>query len=198
MKLPSLSRLPNNKRFNFEPRFYDPAKEELEQRKAMIERAFEDKNHGDAIKYRISQSFSSSRNSGTVKVNLLQLFMILIVAFAIIGFLYIGIIAFLLSAAAIVLCILVKKGVFDFLTDSKINIVPDPYGTRERISGQIKESAYFNRSKAKPQRGLYKLGMLAIMTGVAIAYYVEQLNGIVALLFIFVLLILFIKESRKA
>jgi hypothetical protein len=41
--------------------------------------------------------------------------------------------------------------------------------------------------------------MLILMAavGVAVAYYVLQLNGIMSLLTIFILLILFIKESNK-
>lgn len=36
MKIPSLSRLPKNKRFNFQPRYYDPIKEEIEERTSRI------------------------------------------------------------------------------------------------------------------------------------------------------------------
>ncbi len=36
MKIPSLNRLPNHKRFDYTPRFYDPVKEDLENRKSHI------------------------------------------------------------------------------------------------------------------------------------------------------------------
>lgn len=36
MKIPSLIRLPKNKRFSFEPRHYDPIKEDIENRIAQI------------------------------------------------------------------------------------------------------------------------------------------------------------------
>ena len=38
MKIPSLSRLPKNKRFNFQPRYYDPIKEEMEERTSRIKK----------------------------------------------------------------------------------------------------------------------------------------------------------------
>ena len=37
MKFPSLSRIPKNKRFNFEPRYYDPIKEDIQNRTERID-----------------------------------------------------------------------------------------------------------------------------------------------------------------
>ena len=36
MKIPSLSRMPKYKRFNFEPRYYDPIKEDIQNRTERI------------------------------------------------------------------------------------------------------------------------------------------------------------------
>ena len=41
MKLPSLIRLPNHKKFAYEPRFYDPIKEEVTERAERIRREVE-------------------------------------------------------------------------------------------------------------------------------------------------------------
>ncbi len=37
MKIPSLLRIPNHKKFQFAPRFYDPVKEDIENRTSLIE-----------------------------------------------------------------------------------------------------------------------------------------------------------------
>ena len=42
MKLPSLTRLPKNRRFNFQPRYYDPIKEEIEERTSRIKKEIGD------------------------------------------------------------------------------------------------------------------------------------------------------------
>jgi uncharacterized membrane protein YhaH (DUF805 family) len=61
----------------------------------------------------------------------------------------------------------------------------------------MREGRYFSRSRSISRNGWYKMLILMAAVGVAVAYYVLQLNGIMSLLTIFILLILFIKESNK-
>ena len=45
MKIPSIVRIPKYKRFDFQPRYYDPVKEELQERVDKIKREHEAKNN---------------------------------------------------------------------------------------------------------------------------------------------------------
>ena len=60
MKIPSLNRLPNHKRFDYTARFYDPVKEEIENRKSQIK----DKQNGrmvNGIRGNFRAAYSSRR-----------------------------------------------------------------------------------------------------------------------------------------
>lgn len=66
MRLPSLVKLPKNKRFNYEPRYYDPEKEELQERIQRIEAQVKAEKEGQVYvgenrAYRISQAFRAER-----------------------------------------------------------------------------------------------------------------------------------------
>jgi len=63
MKFRSIVKLPNHKRFNFSPRYYDPIKEELEQRISLIESDMKKGNSADVVKSRISNSFERRRRT---------------------------------------------------------------------------------------------------------------------------------------
>jgi hypothetical protein len=61
MKLPSIFRLPQHKRFNFTPRHYDPIKEDIANRTALIKKQLEaegadekDIQRIEAFRYRLS------------------------------------------------------------------------------------------------------------------------------------------------
>lgn len=77
MKFPTFTRLPNYKRFNFEPRYYDPVKEDIEVRTARVKQEIsqlaEDRiNHPSNI----AGSFSKRANY-TKNANILQLVIII-------------------------------------------------------------------------------------------------------------------------
>jgi hypothetical protein len=106
MKLPSLTRLPKNKRFNFEPRYYDPIKEEIEERTSRIR-----KEIGDSDEYfreHISSAFR--RRARTEKTSGILQF-ILIISFVIIffGYIYYGNQVFYLFLILIPLYIWMKR-----------------------------------------------------------------------------------------
>ena len=71
MKLPTLTRLPNYKRFTFEPRYYDPIKEEIEVKERSARRMLSGKQSPEAtaeqmemMKERISGSFKRKAAEG--------------------------------------------------------------------------------------------------------------------------------------
>ncbi len=73
MKFPSLIRLPRNKRFNFEPRHYDPIKEDIENRIAQIKSEMDDEE-AQPFQSSISGAFRrSTRSVDNSRPALLQL-----------------------------------------------------------------------------------------------------------------------------
>lgn len=74
MRLPTLTRLPNYKRFNFEPRYYDPVKEDIEERTSRIEQEISQLTEGHTNRSSsIAGAFSSRRANDTKNANLLQM-----------------------------------------------------------------------------------------------------------------------------
>jgi len=96
MKFPSLTKIPKHQRFNFEPRYYDPVKEEIKERTRQIRREVEQSQaeKDDLFKYRstIARSFSR-RSRRNTQANFLQSTFILAFVGTIIGYLYFGNIA---------------------------------------------------------------------------------------------------------
>ena len=87
MKIPSLSRLPKNKRFNFQPRYYDPIKEEIEERTSRIKK--EIGNSSEFYREHISSAFR--RRARTQKTSGIMQF-IFVISFVLIffGYVYYG------------------------------------------------------------------------------------------------------------
>ena len=93
MKFPSLIRLPRNKRFNFEPRFYDPVKEDIENRIAQIK---SEMNQGGDEEFRstLSGSFQRNRKTGSnASPAVLQLIIFTVLLGGSVGWLFYGNIA---------------------------------------------------------------------------------------------------------
>ena len=57
MKFRSFVKLPRYKRFDFEPRYYDPVKEEVEKRERLIKGAYKNVDKAERAKHRISDAF---------------------------------------------------------------------------------------------------------------------------------------------
>ncbi len=86
MRLPSLIRLPRNKQFNIEPRYYDPVKEEMEERTSRIKNEL---SRGTAD-YRPGQISFSKRSAPMPSTNILQLAIAAILSLLVVGWLYWG------------------------------------------------------------------------------------------------------------
>lgn len=208
MKLPSLVRVPKYRRFNFEPRHYDAIKEEVKNRTERIKSELNSSDRGKidefAVRQRISEAFDRDRNKTGGKIAGTQLFFVLVVSASFVGFWYIGLPAFIITGVIICLYILYQKGLLSFkkVSDNKVletHTVPVDAvdSSAARIAGQMREGRYFARNSVAGKTGWYKLVLLLATIGVAMGYYVWQLNGVMCLLMIFILLILFIKESNK-
>lgn len=107
MKLPSLFRTASNVRYDIKPRYYDPVKEEIEQRTARIKKELDSdglvNSVGDAQEFRsnLRGSFAQSRgikekmDTKTVaSTGLIRTFIFLFLMGSIFGYLYLGPIVF--------------------------------------------------------------------------------------------------------
>ncbi|GEM_PF-27001 len=94
MRLPSLIRLPKHQRFSFQPRHYDPVKEEIEERVSKIKREMEIEQGKQltAAGSAIQGSFRTKSNvgKGTPSASGLQLIIALFLMVTIFGWLYYG------------------------------------------------------------------------------------------------------------
>ncbi len=88
MKFPSFIKVPRNKRFNIEPRYYDPIKEEIEERTMRIKQELEGKSDsGTSSGTRIT---FERRTSPAPSSSLMQLGIAAILGSLVIGWLFYG------------------------------------------------------------------------------------------------------------
>lgn len=88
MKFPSLSRMPNYKRFNFEPRYYDEVKEDIQNRTERIKgelKITSTKSHREQIKNAFSHRARREKSS-----DFMQLLLIIIMLGGVGGWLIYG------------------------------------------------------------------------------------------------------------
>lgn len=83
MKFPSLFRLPSSQQFEIKPRYYDPVKEFVEQRRSLV-----NSKHGKGEKSRIT--FERRKTSAGMGTSLLQLIIAVVLGSMIVGWLFIG------------------------------------------------------------------------------------------------------------
>lgn len=110
MKLPSISKIPKYQKFNYTPRYYDPIKEDLEQRTAMIRRDLE-ANVTSGRQSPLRNAFrrrSVERN----KSNITQLFLIILLLGTFFGYIYYGNEVIYLFIVVIPIYILLRKNVW--------------------------------------------------------------------------------------
>ena len=90
MKIPSLTRLPNHRRFSFEPRYYDPIKEDIAERTSRIEQEIRQLDT-DVSPRRISFEGAFARRATQARsANMLQLAIVVVLFTLIFGYLYYG------------------------------------------------------------------------------------------------------------
>ena len=110
MKLPSIINIPGYQRFNYEPRFYDPIKEDIDGRRTRIKRQIEgEKRRGTySANSRIEGSFVR-RAPQEGKSSFLRLTIAAILFSGIVGYLYFGNIAIYLTTALVFGYLISKK-----------------------------------------------------------------------------------------
>ena len=90
MKIPSLTPIPKHQKFKYEPRFYDPIKEDIEQRTERIRRTMgENPNLSSNYSSNIHHAFSR-RTSENKQSNITQLVVIMLLVATIFGYIYYG------------------------------------------------------------------------------------------------------------
>lgn len=119
MKFPSIIRTPRHQRFNLEPRYYDPVKEELQEREDRIKRTLllndSKKNIDDAEGYSAHSSlrgaFIQNRRSKSGSTSFLQLIIMFLLAGLIFGYIYFGNIALyiVLTISSVLLYFKIKR-----------------------------------------------------------------------------------------
>lgn len=96
MKLPSIIKTPRHQRFHVEPRYYDPVREEIEQRTAQIKKELElerddERLNGEASS-RIRGAFQTKR-ARAKGVNIMQGVILLLLVGGLVGYWFFGNIA---------------------------------------------------------------------------------------------------------
>jgi len=88
MKFPSIFRLPGHQRFEIQPRYYDPIKEDLEKRTSRIRQELKNERNGGTAES-IRDAYKAKRGSNR-SADLFQFLMIIIVGVSIGGYLMYG------------------------------------------------------------------------------------------------------------
>lgn len=88
MKVPSLTRLPKNKRFNFQPRYYDPVKEEIDERTRRIREEL-DSEASESYRERISTAFRR-RSRANKSAGIMQFGFVIMFAGIFFGYIFFG------------------------------------------------------------------------------------------------------------
>lgn len=88
MKVPSIVRLPKSKKFKFEPRYYDPVKEDVTNRTARIEQEMSQTHH--AIGQSGIPGAFARRERENRNISMLQLVIIVCLFGLTFGFIYYG------------------------------------------------------------------------------------------------------------
>lgn len=90
MKIPSLTRLPNHQRFHFEPRYYDPVKEDIAERTSRIKQEIRQVSSPDGLRRSSLQGAFAQRTHQARSASVLQ-FVIMAVLFTVtFGYIYFG------------------------------------------------------------------------------------------------------------
>ena len=110
MKLPSIIKIPSYQRFNYEPRHYDPIKDDIDERRKRIRRSMEANRSNESYTSR-SRLEGAFRRRGAVEDNsgFLRLIIGAVLFAGVIGYLYFGNIAIYITAGLVLGYMVIKK-----------------------------------------------------------------------------------------
>jgi hypothetical protein len=111
MKLPSILKIPSYQRFNYEPRYYDPIKEDIEERRKKFKKQMDADGKRRSSRSRIEGSFrrraQAEDNSGFLRLGIAALLF-----GGAVGFLYFGNIAVYITGAVAFIYLILRKFIF--------------------------------------------------------------------------------------
>ena len=90
MKIPSLTKLPNHRRFHIEPRYYDPIKEDIDERTARIEQEIRQLGSTARPSRSSIEGAFARRSEQARNTNILQFAIVAILFTVIFGYIYYG------------------------------------------------------------------------------------------------------------
>ena len=109
MKLPSIIKIPSYQKFNYEPRFYDPIKEDIDQRTARVKRRIAaDKKAGLYTGARLEGAFAR-RIPHERYSSLIRLTVGIILFSGVVGFLYFGNVAIYITITVVIGFVIFNK-----------------------------------------------------------------------------------------
>lgn len=106
MKFPSLTRMPKYKRFNYEPRYYDPIKEDIKNRTERLRGQLADESH-HTYRENIKNAFNRRERRET-RSSMMQYLLVIIFLGTIVGWLYFGNVALYIFAVVFPLYIFLR------------------------------------------------------------------------------------------
>ena len=89
MKIPSLTRLPNHQRFHFEPRYYDPVKEDIAERTSRIKQEISQVGGLESAARGLEGAFAR-RTRRTKSASVLQFVIVAVLCIVTFGYIYFG------------------------------------------------------------------------------------------------------------
>lgn len=108
MKIPSLTKIPSHQKFKYEPRFYDPVKEEIAERTKRIRSRMGEHSTESGYRTTIRHAFQR-RSKENQQSNVTQLLIIMLLVGTFFGYIYYGNVAIYIIMVLIPFYIFVKK-----------------------------------------------------------------------------------------
>ncbi len=110
MRLPSIIKIPSYQRFHYEPRHYDPIKDDIDERRKRIRRSLDaERKRGDySARSRLEGSFRR-RKAAEDNSGFLRLIIGAILFAGVIGYLYFGNLAIYIAAGLVLTYMVFKK-----------------------------------------------------------------------------------------
>jgi hypothetical protein len=114
MKVPSLFRIPKYQQYKIVPRYYDPIKEDIDQRTAQIKNELESRGDSNLSNRssRLAGAFTKSRGqSKGGSATFMQLIIMMLLAFLVFGYIYLGNVALyiFLTLSSVLLFLKIKR-----------------------------------------------------------------------------------------
>lgn len=88
MKFPSFVKIPQHKRFQFQPRYYDPIREEIQERTERIRFELKNESRSGYASSNISSAFRRHRKSAPMSKGLIQFLIVIMLLASFYGYVF--------------------------------------------------------------------------------------------------------------